>query len=190
MFHRQTTVAYFMIASISAIMTTPGFAKDSTESEALAAQTTGRIPAEITHCNDGDTCRAKIAGNLWMNVRLAGIDAPELAKKRKKTSAQAFAEEARDWLNNSVKQQPVELLQHDLDHFNRPIVELYVGQRLINIEMLRHGLAEVYQGKTKRLDRTPYLAAEAAAKEKKIGIWSQKNYQSPKDFRRAGAAQK
>jgi endonuclease YncB( thermonuclease family) len=45
-------------------------------------------------------------------------------------------------------------------------------------------MAERYRGKTKRIDKEKYDAAEAKAKSSKLGIWSMKNYVSPQDWRR------
>lgn len=149
---------------------------------------TNFLEAEIMYCSDGDTCRLKIKEGvkdpMWLNVRLAGIDAPETAKKRKKTPAQPFGEEAKTFVNTQLAKKKILLRQVDLDHYNRPIVEIYVGDSLFNLSLLEKGLAEVYQGKTKRIDRALYQASENIAKKAKIGIWGLKNYISPKDFRK------
>jgi micrococcal nuclease len=56
----------------------------------------------------------------------------------------------------------------------------------INLEMVKSGLAEVYQGKPpKGFDLAPYLKAEQEAREVKRGMWSLGDkYLSPKDWRK------
>lgn len=142
-----------------------------------------RLPAEVFHCHDGDTCRVKVAEGLWLNVRLAGIDAPEVAKARGDKKGQQYGNEAREYLNKMIKGRKIELRQVDLDPYNRPVVELFDKDSNINLQLIEEGYAEVYRGKTKRFDKSLYLKAEEKAQKAKKGIWSLSSYQSPKDFR-------
>lgn len=143
------------------------------------------INVEVLYCSDGDTCRVKIEGSMWVNVRLAGIDAPEVPHGKKKPG-QPLGQEAKDLLNNTVKGKSLKLRQTDLDHYNRPVVELInADNSVLNVQMVREGYAEAYRGPAKRLDRAPYLAAEEAARKDKKGVWGQANYQSPADYRKA-----
>ncbi len=141
------------------------------------------VEAFVFHCNDGDTCRVKVAG-VWMNVRLGGIDAPEVSRGKKRPG-QPLGNEARDFLNAAVRGKTVRLRQTDLDQYNRPVVELHVGDLAVNRAMVGNGFAEAYRGKTKRLDRAVYFATEDAAKKARKGIWSLADYQSPAAFRHA-----
>jgi micrococcal nuclease len=140
------------------------------------------IDAYVHYCSDGDTCRVRIGDSLWLNVRLAGIDAPEVARGKKKPG-QPLGDEAKSFLNAQVKGQKVRLRQTDLDHFNRPVVEVTKGLQSVNLALIREGFAEAYRGPAKRLDRTPYLKAEDEAKAARRGIWSLKNYLPPARFR-------
>ncbi len=142
------------------------------------------VEANVLYCNDGDTCRVKVASGMWMNVRLAGIDAPEVASGKKKPG-QPFGEEARNFLNNHAKGKTIQIRQTDLDQYNRPVVELLSEGQNINRKIVQSGFAEAYRGKTKRIDNAAYLADEAAAKKAGSGIWSQKDYVSPALFRKA-----
>ncbi len=147
-----------------------------------------KFPAEVMHCHDGDTCHVVAENGLWFNVRLAGIDAPEVGRYgKKKSEGQPLGDESRDTLVKwVVKQKNILLRQVDLDPYNRPVVEIYSGEECINLKMLELGMAERYQGKTKRIDRTKYDEAEQKAKVSKSGIWALKNYKSPKSWRREG----
>jgi endonuclease YncB( thermonuclease family) len=142
------------------------------------------VDAYVYHCHDGDTCRVRVADAVWLNVRLAGIDAPEVGGGRKR-AGQPMGDQARDFLNGAIKGKTVKLRQLDLDQYNRPVVELTLGEQAVNRQLVVEGFAEVYRGKAKRLDRAPYEAAEAEAKKARKGIWSLSSYESPKDFRKA-----
>lgn len=142
------------------------------------------VAATVFNCNDGDTCRLKIADGLWLNVRLAGIDAPEVGHGKKKPG-QPFGDEARNFLNELIKGKTVQLRQTDLDPFNRPVVELILSEVVVNRKLIQAGFAEAYRGKTKRLDLAPYFEDEATAKKAGLGIWSLKNYTSPSAYRKS-----
>lgn len=143
-------------------------------------------PAFVHYCSDGDTCRVKVAGGtIWMNVRLFGIDAPETSKKRNQKKGQPLGDEAKDFLNSLVQNKDVTLVQADLDPYNRPVVEIFVAGKSVNLTMIEKGYAEVYRGKTKRIDRKKFEDAETKAKQDKVGVWGQSNYQSPTDFRKS-----
>jgi endonuclease YncB( thermonuclease family) len=147
-----------------------------------------KFPAEIMYCHDGDTCHVIADNGMWFNVRLAGIDAPEVGRySKKKSEGQPLGEDSRDALVNFVvKQKNILLRQVDLDPYNRPIVEIYLGDDCVNLKMLELGMAERYQGKTKRIDQSKYNEAELKAKSSKRGIWGLKTYTSPKSWRREG----
>ena len=143
-----------------------------------------KTKATVHYCSDGDTCRVSIADNsMWVNVRLFGIDAPETSKKRFHKDGQPMGNEAKDFLNSLVKGKSVMLSQADLDPYNRPVVEIFLGEESVNLKMIESGMAEMYRGKTKRIDKQKFEAAEQKAKAAQVGIWSQKNYQSPATFR-------
>ncbi len=156
----------------------PVHAKEPLDMESLKP-----VEANVLYCNDGDTCRVKVAGGMWLNVRLAGIDAPEVASGKKK-AGQPFGEEARNFLNNHAKGKTIQIRQTDLDQYNRPVVELIAEGLNINRKIVQSGFAEAYRGKTKRIDNAAYFEDEAAAKKSALGIWSQKDYVSPALFRK------
>jgi len=143
------------------------------------------VEADITHCHDGDTCRILTRrGKLWFNVRLAGIDAPEVENRRRKSSGQNFGGQSRDAINALVKDRVILVRQVDLDSYNRPVAELYDGSKNLNLIMIEQGFAEAYRGKVKRIDEAAYLAAEATARKAKSGIWGLASYESPAEYRK------
>ncbi|WGL60721.1 thermonuclease family protein [Pigmentibacter sp. JX0631] len=141
------------------------------------------INYSVLNCHDGDTCQLKSPDNLKLKIRLIGIDAPEVANRKNKNS-QPMGEESKIFINQLIKGKTVTLKNYATDPFGRALAEIYFSKENVNIKMVESGMAEVYHGKmVKEFDVSPYLTAEKTAKDKKIGIWSLKNYQSPKEFR-------
>lgn len=176
----QITLASILILLGSGLSFAAG--PSNTASEGSGDKTTGYV----YYCSDGDTCRLSVAGgSMWMNVRLFGIDAPETAKQRGRKRGQPMGDSAKDFLNTMLKGKDVSVVQADLDPYNRPVVELFVDGQSANLAMIEKGYAEVYRGKTKRIDRKRFEDAELVAKQNKAGIWAQAGYQSPSEFRKA-----
>jgi len=143
----------------------------------------------VTGVNDGDTITCQ-GGGIIFRVRLAGIDAPE--KGRGKRPEQPYAEAARKYLENLILGKKVIIKQIELDRYNHVLGIVYLEQKSgffssdrqdINLEMLKWGFAEVPRGKHK-FDIRPYRQAEKEAKAQKLNIWSQKDYVSPREWRR------
>ncbi len=171
------------LATAAALLTSPQLkADESTDTPDK------KVPAEIVHCHDGDTCRVVTDSGLWFNARLAGIDAPEVGRYGKaKSDGQPMGSVSKDTLVDLVvKKKNTYVRQVDLDPYNRPVIEIYVADECINNKLLELGLAERYKGKTKRIEKDKYDAAEAKAKANKVGIWGLRNYVSPQDWRREG----
>jgi endonuclease YncB( thermonuclease family) len=146
----------------------------------------GTPPARfrVTRVLDGDSIRVTAEG-LSLMVRLAGIDAPETGAEG--ITGQPFALDATRALEGLVLEKEVTLAWYGADAYNRVLAELYAGGILVNLELVRLGLAEAWQGKPPRgFDPGPYLQAEAGARSRGLGIWSQgRGYVSPRQWRQA-----
>lgn len=134
----------------------------------------------VTRVSDGDSVTCEGYG-IKFKVRLAGIDSPE--KGSKKRPGQPYADQAKKYLQSLVLNKQVTIKQVGLDGFNRVLGTIYVDGLNVNLEMVKQGYAEVYRGKHK-FDIRPYWEAEKEAKAKKLNIWSQGNYMSPKEWRK------
>jgi|GEM_PF-583687 len=153
----------------------------------MATEKTGRMPASVKHCHDGDTCRIVTEpGHMWMNVRLAGIDAPETSNRRNKSKGQPMGDEATDYVNSNLADKTVEVEQVDLDAYNRPVVVIWNAGKNFNMTLVENGFAEAYRGPVKRIDQSAYIQAESVAKSGKKGIWSlpANVRQSPAEYRK------
>lgn len=120
-----------------------------------------------------------------VTVRLVGIDAPELGKG-KYDSSQPFARVAENHLTGLVGNRIVDLKAFGTDRYGRMLAEVFVDNKNVNIEMLKAGLAEVYRGDypAPGLNLKPYWQAEEEARKARLGMWSQSQYMSPREWRR------
>ena len=122
---------------------------------------------------------AQAKGGQTLHVRIAGVDAPEMAHFGR--PEQAFAKEALEWLRGALLNSYVRIYPYRPDQYGRVVCSVYqrkwvVLKSDVGLEMLKRGLATVYEAKfgSEYGDREEtYRAAEATAKDKKIGMWQQ-----------------
>ena len=138
----------------------------------------------VVRVYDGDSFKA-VGHDIAINVRLAGIDSPETGHG-KKTMGQPFGQEAKTYLAARVLNKTVEIKGFGLGPYNRILGIVYLEGENINLEMVRSGLAEVYQGRLPReFDVRPYLLAQLDARRAERGMWVLKEkYVSPQQWRR------
>ncbi|KAI9784129.1 MAG: putative endonuclease lcl3 [Geoglossum umbratile] len=167
----------------------------------------------VTSVGDGDNFRlfhtpgGRLAGWGWfpgrrvpekredlksrtIHVRLAGIDAPELAHFGR--PAQPFSNEALIWLRDYIHHRRVRAYIYRRDQYDRVVATVYVRRGLVRrdvgLQMLKQGLATVYEAKSGAEfgaveDR--YRRAEWWAKKKRKGIWAGKSadFESPRAYK-------
>jgi endonuclease YncB( thermonuclease family) len=128
---------------------------------------------------------------VQIHVRLAGIDAPELAHFGRES--QPYAQEALDWLTKYVMGRRVRAYIHKPDQYSRVVATAYVWKgflrRDIGLQMLRAGMATVYEAKSgvefgPGLEKK-YRNAEWWAKTKRKGMWAgkKKDFESPREYK-------
>ncbi len=133
---------------------------------------------------DGDTFVVMIY-DIQMKVRLAGIDAPE-TPKRKEIEGQPYCQEAKDFLEKAILDKYIDIKGFGHDRYGRQLAEVFADGMNINLELVKAGLAEIYDGRLpKDFDVKPYQQAETEAKGAKKGIWFlEDKYISPKIWRK------
>lgn len=112
-----------------------------------------------------------------MHVRIAGIDAPELAHFGR--PAQPYSQEAIDWLRAFVLHSYVRVYPYRQDQYNRVVCSVskrrwFFFKSDVGLNMLKRGLATVYEAKfgSEFGNREEeYRAAEETAKNRKVGMW-------------------
>jgi len=128
--------------------------------------------------------------NRTIAVRIAGIDAPEGSHFGRE--AQPYAPEALAWLKSYILNRRIRAYIYKRDQYDRLVATVFVRRgifrRDVGLEMLKAGLATVYEAKSGaefgNLE-AKYRSTEAWAKLKRRGMWagSQKNYESPRDYK-------
>lgn len=140
---------------------------------------------KITRVYDGDTVQAEAPGVVTY-IMLVGIDAPEIADQVH-SQGQPYGKEAKDFLSRLILNRTVDVVGYGAAPYpNDSIIGvIHLGDKNINLEMVKHGLAEVQrENLPKGLDIGPYLQAEKKAKAGKVGMWSLgAKYVSPKAWR-------
>lgn len=138
----------------------------------------------VSACADGDTCNIKLDDDgSTMKVRLIGIDAPE-SRGGDNNEGQPFGQEAKAYINDLIKGKSVKIRAISLDKYERTLGEIYLGNKLVNVDILRQGLAESYIWSDDTINADKYRDVEEKAYEAELGIWSLDEYESPEDFRR------
>lgn len=175
-----------LVISCQSRTSPPTTTRDESVNKSQKCPVQNCIPVRVDNCHDGDTCKIMTDDGLWFQVRLAGIDAPEVGRfGSKKSTGQPLGQDARQELLKILGNgSDVTMKQLDLDPFNRPIVELYAGSECANLKLLELGMAERYRGKSKGLDPSAYDAAESLAKKAGLGIWGLIRHESPSKWRK------
>lgn len=133
------------------------------EDRALRARTPTRlISGQVVSIVDGDTIDILIDVRTNRRIRFYGIDAPEYD--------QPFGEDAKQFVVNMISGKLVRMLAGDVDRFGQTICDVYVEENLVNLEILRAGLAW-YNAKFAP-GAVELAAAEAEARAARRGLWS------------------
>lgn len=122
----------------------------------------------IQKVHDGDT--VNLADGR--KIRLIGINSPELA--RDEQPAEAYAQAAKEYLQGLARQSRhwrVRWGAQKKDHYGRWLGHVFIGDRNLNAEMLRQGLASVIAIPPNQWSLTCYQQQEQQARHEARGIW-------------------
>jgi endonuclease YncB( thermonuclease family) len=133
------------------------------------------LEGKVVGVHDGDTVTLLIAGNQQVKIRLAQIDAPELA--------QAFGEKSRQSLADLVFSQNVKVEKETIDKYGRTVGTIIVDGVDANREQVKRGMAWVYQ---QYMHDQTLLADEEKARQAKVGLWADSNPMRPSEYRHGG----
>jgi len=147
------------------------------------------VEGTVTRVSDGDTLQVITREGTKLRVRLYGCDAPETEKVNRRTGqiskpGQPYGEEAMQVLQSKVWKKNVRVDIVDIDRYRRMVSMIWLGNRNINLEMVREGYAEAYREYLKDAYRSQFLDAERKAKAERKGIWGLGNYERPSQFRK------
>ena len=131
-----------------------------------------RFEATVSRVSDGDTVWVRPANGMPpQQVRIAGIDAPELC--------QAFGAQARAALAARVLRKRVVVDTTGEDDWRRTVARVELGEQDVGAWMVTRGYAWSYRF---RGDPGPYAGEEARARAARRGLW-RNAAESPRDFR-------
>lgn len=132
---------------------------------------------------DGDSINVVNAEKALVNIRLYGIDAPE--------SRQAYGPQAKKRLKALVDGKAVRIEVLDTDQYGRNVALVRTRDgELVNLEMVRAGLAWVYEQYCTREEICdPLRQAQAEARSARRGLWSETYRTPPWEWRRTHKAE-
>ena len=116
---------------------------------------------------DGDGRVAITPENERLNIRVAGIDAPEIR--------QPYGVQSRENLVSLLAAGEISLNCPKQDRFRRHVCEIAVGDDDIGLEQVRAGLAwwfRYYRREQTPVARVRFAAAEQEARAARRGLWS------------------
>jgi endonuclease YncB( thermonuclease family) len=130
---------------------------------------------KVVSVTDGDTIKVLQDGKE-VKVRLYGVDTPE--KK------QDFGQVAQDYTAKLIAGKNVEVEAVDEDRYGRTVGIVKEGGQCINEELVRAGYAWVYPQYCKRVECGKWKGLEEQAREKRLGLWKDKNPMAPWEWRK------
>ncbi|MEF2231112.1 MAG: thermonuclease family protein [Pseudodesulfovibrio sp.] len=134
--------------------------------------------AQFLSVIDGDSLVLEIEGRT-REVRLIGIDAPEHGQEY---GVQAKSQAMRLCYGRSLR---VEYDRQRKDRYGRLLAYVYCGDRLVNAEMVRSGLALAVCYEPNVLHQEELERAEREARAQRRGFWLHGGLKlSPADWRR------
>lgn len=130
---------------------------------------------------------AKDLKDQTIHIRIAGVDAPELAHFGRE--AQPYSAEALQWLKDTVLGRIVWCQLISRDQYGRTVAVVYrspipflssflfLSTRCVSLEMLKSGYATVYEGMGayhEPYGKSKFLDIEATARNARRGMWASK----------------
>jgi endonuclease YncB( thermonuclease family) len=132
------------------------------------------LQGEVTHVTDGDTIWLRPAGGgAVLQVRLQGIDAPEIC--------QAAGRQARDALAARLLHQSVEIDVRAQDKYERTLARVSFNGQDVGSWLVADGWA---WSSGFRRHAGPYAQEQRAARGDRRGLWSEAAPLEPRNFRK------
>ena len=181
---KSFSIKGFLILCLIAVLSTLLLASPSFAREPIRT-----VTGAVTKVSDGDTIHVTTPEKTKLTVRLYGMDAPETPKINQRTAhinkpGQPYGEKSWMALDAKIMGKQVRLDIIDIDRYKRMVGVIWIGNRNINLEMVKEGYAEAYLEYLKEPYRAQFIQAEKEARSAKRGIWSLSGYERPSDFRR------
>jgi endonuclease YncB( thermonuclease family) len=135
------------------------------------AEGPGSARAYVTRAVDGDTIEVRL-GDRLEDVRYIGVDTPETVKPD--TPVQCFGPRASRFDHDLVEHRWVRLVfgVERRDVYGRLLAYVYLGERFVNAELVRRGLARTLTIAPNDRFAERFKRLEIAAARAGRGLWS------------------
>lgn len=161
------TTAGLAVALVSTAGCTPQERPAETQTVVAAAEA-----AEVVAVVDGDTIEVKTSAGE-SRVRIIGIETPEIG--RDGAAGDCYAIEARNFLDELLYGRKVELqsdsTQADVDAYGRLLRHVDVDGQSAAVLAIAAGTGYEYTYDKSYEGQSDHLAAEAAARDERVGLW-------------------
>lgn len=149
----------------------------------------------VERVSDGDTIKVQDASGNRFTVRFACVDAAEIPHSQKQRNSKsrsdknqfAWGEKAQTRLTQLINKgrDRVQLTIVDADRYGRKVAEIRLPDgTFVQQVLLREGLVKVYRPYLKKCPSRNILEqAEAEAKQTKTGVWGDKQFVNPWEWR-------
>jgi len=166
-FFKKSLFLIFFVFTISSYF--PGIA--------LAVSPIRTIDGTVTKVTDGETIQVTTQERTKIKVRLYGIAAPKMPKANPpagyvRVSNEFFGMECKKELEAKLMGNKIQLDVMNIDKYKRSVGILWLGDRNINLEMIREGYAKAYESSFKEPYRAEFLAAQKEARSFRRGLWN------------------
>jgi endonuclease YncB( thermonuclease family) len=146
----------------------------------------GSFQGRVIRVFDGDTFLVRVQGGKE-SVRLREIDAPEVSS-RQRAGQEPWGEKARQFALANFGNRNVRLEvdgREERDPYHRLLAYVFIGNLLINQEMVQSGNAFFYPGFFRGKYASRLERAEKKARRAGMGVWDRKNglLERPWEFR-------
>lgn len=138
----------------------------------LLAVAAAPFPARVVGVVDGDSVRVATSTQQQLEIRLDGIDAPELG--------QDFGRRAKQHTSDLLFKREVEVEPKGLDRYGRTVARVRVGGKDASVEIIRAGYAWHF---VKYSSDPELAAAERQARSEHRGLWADAAPVAPWDYR-------
>jgi micrococcal nuclease len=150
----------------------------------------------VQRVSDGDTLVLKTVDGAKITVRFACVDAPEIPHSQKEKNSKitqdmnqfAWGIQAQTRIEKLIKEanNRVKLNITDSDRYGRKVAEVRLANgTFLQQILLQEGLAKVYRPYLNKCPSRDILQQiEAQAKQQKLGIWGDRKFVDPWDYRK------
>ncbi len=169
----KKTISYVIFGLLFIIFTVRSSytALNNKRNTPIALPTGGKkTDVHVIRIIDGDSFVVRY-DHTRVHVRLAGIDAPEMN--------QSYGPESKKYLANLILRKTILLLMQKKDKYGRILCDAYIEGIFINGHLVKNGYAWAY-----RPNHRSIYKSQTDARKKKLGLWNEKNPQSPWAWRK------